>query len=79
MLRNPFDAPGKGFLDLDSQNSNTITYETISNRKVYQVFAGNNWEELIKNWTSISGRTQKILYGPWGILQSIWLSFSKRS
>ncbi len=55
-----FDAPGKGFLDLDSQNTNTVTYKTISNRKVYQVFAGNNWEELIKNWTSISGRTPKI-------------------
>ncbi len=55
-----FDAAGKGFLDLDSENTNTITYETVSNRKVYQVFAGNNWGELIKNWTSISGRTPKI-------------------
>ena len=45
-----FDAPGKGFLDLDSQNTNTVTYETISNRKVYQVFAGNKPAESNRQW-----------------------------
>ena len=50
-----FDNAPIGYLDLDSKHDNTLTYETIGGRKTYQVFAGNNWEELIGAYTSLTG------------------------
>lgn len=43
-------------MDLDSKYNNTLTYETISGRKTYQVIAGGGWEELLSNYTSLTGR-----------------------
>jgi oligosaccharide 4-alpha-D-glucosyltransferase len=48
-----FDNPSIGYLDLDSKKDNTLTYETISGRKTYQVIVGNN---LVTNYTELTGR-----------------------
>ncbi len=51
-----FDNAPIGYLDLDSKNNNTLTYETISGRKTYQVIVGNSWQKLIENYTSLTGK-----------------------
>ncbi|HMI06438.1 MAG TPA: TIM-barrel domain-containing protein [Flavobacterium sp.] len=51
-----FDNAAIGSLDLDSKKNNTLTYETISGRKTYQVIAGDNWEELTRLYTQLTGR-----------------------
>lgn len=51
-----FDNPAIGYLDLDSKNNNTLAYETISGRKTYQVIVGENWESLIHNYTTLTGK-----------------------
>ncbi|MGB6267710.1 MAG: TIM-barrel domain-containing protein, partial [Olleya sp.] len=50
-----FDNPPIGFLDLDSKADNTITYETISGRKTYQIVVGDSWLDLTKNYTQLTG------------------------
>ena len=47
-----FDNPSIGYLDLDSKKENTLTYETISGRKTYQVIVG----DLVTNYTELTGR-----------------------
>ncbi len=51
-----FDNEAIGYLDLDSKKDNTLEYETISGRKTYQVIVGNSWEDLIKNYTDLTGK-----------------------
>jgi len=51
-----FDNAPIGYLDLDSKMDNTITYETISGRKTYQVIVGETWEDLIDNYTDLTGK-----------------------
>ncbi len=51
-----FDNAPIGFLDLDSEKTNTLCYETISGRKTYQVIAGDNWQNLIENYTNLTGK-----------------------
>lgn len=51
-----FDNAPIGFLDLDSKNDNTITYETISGRMVYQVVAGDDWYQLLDSYTDLTGK-----------------------
>ncbi|MGC4040523.1 MAG: glycoside hydrolase family 31 protein [Flavobacterium sp.] len=51
-----FDNPAIGYLDLDSKQDNTLTYETISGRKTYQVIIGDSWSDLIGNYTSLTGK-----------------------
>jgi oligosaccharide 4-alpha-D-glucosyltransferase len=51
-----FDNPSIGYLDLDSKKENTLAYETISGRKTYQVIVGDSWEDLILNYTDLTGR-----------------------
>jgi alpha-glucosidase (family GH31 glycosyl hydrolase) len=51
-----FDNSAIGFLDLDSKKDNTLAYETISGRKTYQVIIGNSWEDLIGNYTDLTGK-----------------------
>ena len=51
-----FDNAPIGFLDLDSQKDNTLTYETISGRKTYQVIVGDSWLDLIDNYTDLTGK-----------------------
>ena len=42
--------------DLDSKNENSLTYETISGRKTYQIVVGDSWENLIDNYTKLTGK-----------------------
>lgn len=51
-----FDNPAIGYLDLDSKKDNTLGYETISGRKTYQVIIGDSWEDLISNYTDLTGK-----------------------
>jgi oligosaccharide 4-alpha-D-glucosyltransferase len=51
-----FDNAAIGYLDLDSKKDNTLTYETISGRKTYQVVIGTTWEDLVSNYTDLTGR-----------------------
>jgi alpha-glucosidase (family GH31 glycosyl hydrolase) len=51
-----FDNAAIGYLDLDSQKNNTLTYETISGRKTYQVIVGNSWTDLVGNYTDLTGK-----------------------
>ncbi|WP_291116525.1 TIM-barrel domain-containing protein [Flavobacterium sp. UBA6135] len=51
-----FDNAPIGYLDLDSKKENVLEYETISGRKTYQVIAGDSWEDLIYNYTELTGR-----------------------
>ncbi|RAJ18182.1 TIM-barrel domain-containing protein [Olleya aquimaris] len=51
-----FDNAPIGFLDLDSKADNTITYETLSGRKTYQIVVGESWLDLTKNYTKLTGR-----------------------
>lgn len=51
-----FDNPAIGYLDLDSKKNNTLTYETISGRKTYQVIVGDSWTDLVGNYTQLTGK-----------------------
>ena len=51
-----FDNAPIGYLDLDSKKDNVLTYETISGRKTYQVIAGDNWDDIIGSYTSLTGK-----------------------
>jgi oligosaccharide 4-alpha-D-glucosyltransferase len=51
-----FDNAPIGYLDLDSKKDNSLQYETISGRKTYQVIAGDSWEDLISNYTDLTGK-----------------------
>jgi oligosaccharide 4-alpha-D-glucosyltransferase len=50
-----FDNPTTGWLDLDSRFNNTLSFEAISGRQSYQVIAGNRWENIIENYTHLTG------------------------
>lgn len=51
-----FDNAPIGTLDLDSKHNNTLVYESIGGRKTYQIIAGETWEEIIENYTALTGR-----------------------
>jgi alpha-glucosidase (family GH31 glycosyl hydrolase) len=51
-----FDNAPIGYLDLDSKKTNTLRYETISGRKVYQVIAADTWEDFTFEFTNLTGR-----------------------
>ncbi|QYF91853.1 DUF5110 domain-containing protein [Massilia sp. PAMC28688] len=51
-----FDNPQIGELDFGSKDPNALRYDTIGGRKTYQVVAGNNWNELVGNYTELTGR-----------------------
>lgn len=51
-----FDNAPIGYLDLDSKQNNTLTYETISGRKTYQIVVGNTWYNLLDNYTNLTGK-----------------------
>ncbi len=51
-----FDNAPIGYLDLDSRGDNTLTYETISGRKTYQIIVGDSWFDLIDNYTDLTGK-----------------------
>ena len=51
-----FDNAPIGYLDLDSKRNNTLTYETISGRKTYQVVAGDSWLDIVDSYTDLTGK-----------------------
>ena len=51
-----FDNAPIGYLDLDSKKDNTLSYETISGRKTYQVVVGDSWLDVIDNYTDLTGK-----------------------
>lgn len=51
-----FDNAPIGYLDLDSKKDNSVTYETISGRKTYQVIVGDSWIDLLDNYTDLTGK-----------------------
>lgn len=51
-----FDNAPTGYIDLDSKKDNTLTYQTISGRKTYQVIVGNTWLDVIDNYTDLTGK-----------------------
>jgi len=51
-----FDNAPIGFLDLDSKNDNTLTYETISGRKTYQIIVGESWYDITDHYTNLTGK-----------------------
>ena len=51
-----FDNAPIGYLDLDSKEDNTLSYETISGRKTYQVIVGDTWYDIMDNYTNLTGK-----------------------
>ncbi len=51
-----FDNPAIGYLDLDSKKNNTLSYETISGRKTYQVIVGSSWLDITEKYTELTGK-----------------------
>lgn len=51
-----FDNAPIGYLDLDSKQNNNLTYETISGRKTYQIVVGDTWEDLLDQYTNLTGK-----------------------
>src|ERR1700761_2367154 len=51
-----FDNAQIGYLDFDSKKTNRLAYETIGGRKTYQVIAGDTWEDVVGNYTTLTGK-----------------------
>lgn len=51
-----FDNAPIGYLDIDSNGDNSLSYETIGGRKTYQVIAADDWESLINEYTDLTGK-----------------------
>ncbi len=51
-----FDNAPIGYLDLDSRGDNTLRYESISGRMTYQVIAGDDWADVLDQYTRLTGR-----------------------
>lgn len=51
-----FDNPSTGYLDLDKQKTNVLSYGATGGRKTYQVIAGDSWEQLASDYTGLTGR-----------------------
>ncbi|MCK8524347.1 DUF4968 domain-containing protein [Aquimarina sp. D1M17] len=51
-----FDNAPIGFLDIDSKKDNSLSYETIGGRKTYQVVAGDDWKDLMDQYTDLTGK-----------------------
>jgi oligosaccharide 4-alpha-D-glucosyltransferase len=50
-----FDNVSAGFLDLDSKKNNSINYETVSGTMNYHVIVGDNWYDLVEQYTYLTG------------------------
>ena len=52
-----FDNPAIGYLDFDSQETNTLSYETLHNsRMTYQIVVGDTWQQLLDEYTTLTGK-----------------------
>lgn len=50
-----FDNPTTGYLDLDSENNNTLGFEAMGGPQRYQIIADDNWEGIVQNYTRLTG------------------------
>ena len=55
-----FDNAAIGYLDFDSKKDNSLRYETISGRKTYQVVAADSYEDMVVEYTKLTGRQPMI-------------------
>lgn len=55
-----FDNAPIGYLDLDSTKDNSLRYETIGGRMTYQVVVGNSWDDLMNQYTNLTGKQPMI-------------------
>lgn len=55
-----FDNAPIGHLDFDSKKQNELTYETISGNKKYQIVVGDSWDELVSNYTNLTGKQEML-------------------
>jgi oligosaccharide 4-alpha-D-glucosyltransferase len=51
-----FDNASAGFLDLDSKKDHSINYETVGGTMNYHVIAGDDWYNLVEQYTKLTGR-----------------------
>ncbi len=51
-----FDNAPIGFLDLDAKGDSTLIYETIGGKMSYQVIVGDDWKDLLTQYTHLTGR-----------------------
>ena len=51
-----FDNPEIGYLDLDSKQQNEILFESSGGNKTYQVIVGEDWKDLVSEYTFLTGR-----------------------
>lgn len=51
-----FDNAGLGYMDLDSKKDNTISYESYSGTPNYHIIAGEDWFDLVRQYTLLTGR-----------------------
>ncbi len=51
-----FDNASAGFLDLDSKKDNSISYETVGGTMNYHIIAGDDWYDLVEQYTKLTGR-----------------------
>ena len=51
-----FDNAPIGFLDIDSNKDNTLSYESINGRKTYQVVASDDWKDIMDQYTDLTGK-----------------------
>ena len=51
-----FDNPQTGYLDFDSAQNNSLSYQTIGGRKTYQVIAGDSWAEVVGGYSTLTGK-----------------------
>lgn len=50
-----FDNPTTGFIDLDSNFNNRITYEAFSGAKRFQLIANSKWEDILRTYHDLTG------------------------
>lgn len=55
-----FDNPSVGYLNLDEENNNELSFETTSGKQTYQIMVGDNWKDLIETYSKFTG-TQPML------------------
>ncbi|MFM8597027.1 MAG: TIM-barrel domain-containing protein [Flavobacteriales bacterium] len=51
-----FDNPQIGYLDLDANKENKLTYEVIGGPMRYQVIVADDWKQLTEQLTNLTGR-----------------------
>jgi len=51
-----FDNPAKGEVDLGKADANILEFKAVAGRSAYLVVGGDNYKDILKNYTQFSGR-----------------------